>query len=186
MKTMFGKRSGQAVALALALWPLLTLCTACDKDVRQFTGTYSSKTSGLLTLHKTSTGGLGADTLTVSLTPESGQMRISEIKDDPDGYNLLVSVNLLGGDALSFRAKAKDGQITLETTPHEHFVQARDGSNSSSSSNQMTLSVTTGGTGRLYDDVIVFSLDYRGGGTYNRSDYVIAESRVDCIATANE
>ena len=181
MKTMFGK----GIGLALALWPLLTLCTACDKDVRQFTGTYSSKTSGLLTLRKTSTAGLGADTLTVSLSPESGQMRISEIKDDKDGYNLLVSVNLLGGDALSFRAKAKDGKISLETTPHERFVQARDGSGSSSS-NQMTLSVTTSGSGQLYDDVIVFALDYQGGGTYNRGDYVIMESRVDCIATANE
>ncbi len=181
MKTMFGKRTGRAVALVLALWPLLTLCTSCDKDTRQFTGAYSSKTSGLLTLRKTSETGLGADTLTVSLTPESGQMRISQIKDDKDGYNLLVSVNLLGGDALSFRAKAKDGQITLETTPHERFVQTRDDSN-----NQITLSVTTGGSGQLYDDVIVFSLDYQGGGTYNRGDYVIAESRVDCIATANE
>ncbi|MDE6113223.1 MAG: hypothetical protein K2G46_07455, partial [Bacteroidales bacterium] len=100
-------------------------------------------------------------------------------------YNLLVSVNLLGGDALSFRAKAKDGKISLETTPHERFVQARDGSGSSSS-NQMTLSVTTSGSGQLYDDVIVFALDYQGGGTYNRGDYVIMESRVDCIATANE
>ncbi|MDE6112769.1 MAG: hypothetical protein K2G46_05100, partial [Bacteroidales bacterium] len=87
MKTIFGK----SIGLALALWPLLTLCTACDKDVRQFTGTYSSKTSGLLTLRKTSEAGLGADTLTVSLSPESGQMRISEIKDDKEGYNLLVS-----------------------------------------------------------------------------------------------
>lgn len=181
MKMMFCKKIGRLAALVMALLPLLTVCTSCDKDVRQFTGTYSSKTSGLLTLRKTSTAGLGADTLTVSLTPESGQMRISAIKDDPDGYNLLVSINLLGGDALSFRAKAEDGQITLETTPHERFVQARDGSN-----NQMTLSVTTGGSGQLYDDVIVFTLDYQGGGTYNRGDYVIMESRVDCIATANE
>lgn len=181
MNMMFCKKIGRVTALVMALLPFLTVCTSCDKDVRQFTGTYSSKTSGLLTLRKTSTTGTGADTLTVSLTPESGQMRISEIKDDKDGYNLLVSVNLLGGDALSFRAKAKDGQITLETTPHERFVQTRDGGN-----NQMTLSVTTGGSGQLYDDVIVFALDYRGGGTYNRGDYVIMESRVDCIATANE
>lgn len=181
MNMMFCKKIGRVTALVMALLPFLTVCTSCDKDVRQFTGTYSSKTSGLLTLRKTSATGPGADTLTVSLTPESGQMRISEIKDDKDGYNLLVSVNLLGGDALSFRAKAKDGQITLETTPHERFVQTRDGGN-----NQMTLSVTTGGSGQLYDDVIVFALDYRGGGTYNRGDYVIMESRVDCIATANE
>lgn len=183
MKMMFCKKIRRMAALLMALLPLLAVCTSCDKDIRQFTGSYSSKTSGQLTLRKTSTTGLGADTLTVSLSPESGQMRISEIKDDKDGYNLLVSVNLLGGDALSFRAKAKDGQITLETTPHERFVQARDGNNSN---NQMTLSVTTGGSGQLYDDVIVFTLDYQGGGTYNRGNYVIMDSRVDCIATANE
>lgn len=185
MKMMFSSKTGGAAALAIALWSILSLCTACDKDVRQFKGAYSSKTSGSLVLRKAISAEqdslLLPDTLTVSLSPESGQMRISEIKDDQDGYNLLVSVNLLGGDALSFRAKADGDDITLETTPHERYLQANISGNL-----KMTLGVTTGGSGRIYDDVIVFALDYQGGGHYLNVPYVIIDSHVDCIATSNE
>lgn len=184
MKPMFLEKTRQAVALALALLPLLTVCTSCNKDVRQFKGAYSSKTSGSLVLQKAIPAALDTlhlpDTMTVSLSPESGQMRIAEIKDDPD-YNLLVSVNLLAGDALSFRAKAEDGAIQLETTPHERYIQANISANA-----KMTIGVTTGGHGRIYEDVIVFDLDYEGFGLYNGIPYSIIESRVNCVATSNE
>lgn len=185
MKTMFRKPSGRLRALALAVLPLLTVClTACDKDVRQFKGAYSSKTSGSLVLQKAIPSALDTlhlpDTITVALTPESGQMRIAEIKDDND-YNLLVSLNLLNGDALSFRAKAQDGNISLETTPHERYIQANVSTNL-----KMTVGIKTGGHGRIYDDVIVFDLDYQGSGKYLGIPYSIIDSHVSCVATANE
>lgn len=181
---MFRTPSGRLTALALALWPLLTVCTSCNKDVRQFKGAYSSKTSGSLVLQKAIPSAFDTlhlpDTMTVSLTPESGQMRIAEIKDDKD-YNLLVSMNLLAGDALSFRAKAKDGDIHLEPTTNERYIQANVSSNV-----KMTVGVKTGGHGRIYEDVIVFDLDYQGFGQYNGVPYRIIDSRVNCVATANE
>lgn len=69
------------------------------------------------------------DTLTVVLTPESGQMRIAAIKDDPDDYNLMISINLLAGDAMSFRAKTDDKRLTLETATHERYIQANVSAN---------------------------------------------------------
>ncbi|MDE7149605.1 MAG: hypothetical protein K2O01_04260 [Bacteroidales bacterium] len=184
MKTMFYEKTKRATAWALALLPLLTVCTSCDKDTRQFKGAYSSKTSGSLVLQKAIPSALDTlnlpDTMTVSLTPESGQMRIAEIKDNAD-YNLLVSLNLLAGDALSFRAKAEDGGIILETTPYERYIQANV-----STDVKMTLGIMTGGRGRIYDDVIVFDLDYQGLGLYNGVPYTVIDSRVSCIATLNE
>lgn len=184
MKTMFCKRTGQALILCLTLLPLLAVCTSCDKEIRQFKGAYSSKTSGNLLLHKAIPNELDTlhmpETMTVSLSPESGQMRISEIKDAKDGYNLMVSINLLGGDALSFRAKAENDSITLEPLPHVRYIQANV-----TSEIQMPLGITVSGGGRLYDDVIVFVLDYQGGGLYNNVPYVITESHVDCVATSN-
>lgn len=185
MKTMFRKPSGRLRALALAVLPFLAVCaTACDKDVHDFKGMYSSKTSGSLVLQKAIPSALDTlhlpETMTVTLTPESGQMRISPIKDDND-HNLLVSINLLAGDALSFKAKGKDGHIVLEPTPNERYIQANV-----SADTKMTVGILTGGEGQLYDDVIVFDLTYQGMGLYQGVPYSIAESHVSCVATANE
>lgn len=184
MKTMFRTPSGRLATLILALLPLLAVCTSCDKDVRDFKGMYSSKTSGSLVLQKAIPSALDTlhlpETMTVTLTPESGQMRISPIEDDND-HNLLVSINLLAGDALSFKAKGKDGHIVLEPTTSARYIQANV-----SADVKMTVGILTDGQGQLYDDVIVFDLTYQGMGLYQGVPYSIAESHVSCVATANE
>ena len=172
-----------ALAVVVSLMSLIS----CEKEgVKLFDGNYSFKTSGILTVERTakvsesdaSAGILdipdGNRTFRLALTSESGQMNVIKTGDN----SVIVTMNVVGGDAFVFSGKAEGKVLTLD--PAVRFVSFRDGANT------VSLEVTVSGTAEKYDDVAVFTLEYTGGGETTLYDYKILASEVKCVAKLNE
>ena len=160
---------------------------SCEKEgVKLFDGSYSFKTSGILTVERTakvsesdaSAGILdipdGNRTFRLALTSESGQMNVIKTGDN----SVIVTMNVVGGDAFVFSGKAEGKVLTLD--PAVRFVSFRDGANT------VSLEITVSGTAEKHDDVAVFTLEYTGGGETTLYDYKILASEVKCVAKLNE
>lgn len=172
-----------ALAVVVSLMSLIS----CEKEgVKLFDGNYSFKTSGILTVERTakvsesdaSAGILdipdGNRTFRLSLTSESGQMNVIKTGDN----SVIVTMNVVGGDAFVFSGKAEGKVLTLD--PAVRFVSFRDGANT------VSLEVTVSGTAEKHDDVAIFTLEYTGGGETTLYDYKILASEVKCVAKLNE
>lgn len=172
-----------ALAVVVSLMSLIS----CEKEgVKLFDGNYSFKTSGILTVERTakvsesdaSAGILdipdGNRTFRLALTSESGQMNVIKTGDN----SVIVTMNVVGGDAFVFSGKAEGKVLTLD--PAVRFVSFRDGANT------VSLEVTVSGTAEKHDDVAVFTLEYTGGGETTLYDYKILASEVKCVAKLNE
>ena len=172
-----------ALAVVVSLMSLIS----CEKEgVRLFDGNYSFKTSGILTVERTakvsesdaSAGILdipdGNRTFRLALTSESGQMNVIKTGDN----SVIVTMNVVGGDAFVFSGKAEGKVLTLD--PAVRFVSFRDGANT------VSLEITVSGTAEKHDDVAVFTLEYTGGGETTLYDYKILASEVKCVAKLNE
>lgn len=172
-----------ALAVVVSLMSLIS----CEKEgVKLFDGNYSFKTSGILTVERTakvsesdaSAGILdipdGNRTFRLALTSESGQMNVIKTGDN----SVIVTMNVVGGDAFVFSGKAEGKVLTLD--PAVRFVSFRDGANTAS------LEITVSGTAEKHDDVAIFTLEYTGGGETTLYDYKILASEVKCVAKLNE
>lgn len=172
-----------ALAVVVSLMSLIS----CEKEgVKLFDGNYSFKTSGILTVERTakvsesdaSAGILdipdGNRTFRLALTSESGQMNVIKTGDN----SVIVTMNVVGGDAFVFSGKAEGKVLTLD--PAVRFVSFRDGANT------VSLEITVSGTAEKHDDVAVFTLEYAGGGETTLYDYKILASEVKCVAKLNE
>lgn len=177
------KPSVAALAVVVSLMSLIS----CEKEgVKLFDGNYSFKTSGILTVERTakvsesdaSAGILdipdGNRTFRLALTSESGQMNVIKTGDN----SVIVTMNVVGGDAFVFSGKAEGKVLTLD--PAVRFVSFRDGANT------VSLEITVSGTAEKHDDVAVFTLEYTGGGETTLYDYKILASEVKCVAKLNE
>lgn len=172
---------------ALAVVASLMSLISCEKEgVKLFDGNYSFKTSGILTVERTakvsesdaSAGILdipdGNRTFRLALTSESGQMNVIKTGDN----SVIVTMNVVGGDAFVFSGKAEGKVLTLD--PAVRFVSFRDGANT------VSLEITVSGTAEKHDDVAIFTLEYTGGGETTLYDYKILASEVKCVAKLNE
>lgn len=172
-----------ALAVVVSLMSLIS----CEKEgVKLFDGNYSFKTSGILTVERTakvsesdaSAGILdipdGNRTFRLALTSESGQMNVIKTRDN----SVIVTMNVVGGDAFVFSGKAEGKVLTLD--PAVRFVSFRDGANT------VSLEITVSGTAEKHDDVAIFTLEYTGGGETTLYDYKILASEVKCVAKLNE
>lgn len=172
-----------ALAVVVSLMSLIS----CEKEgVKLFDGNYSFKTSGILTVERTakvsesdaSAGILdipdGNRTFRLALTSESGQMNVIKTGDN----SVIVTMNIVGGDALVFNGKAEGKVLTLD--PAVRFLSFRDGANT------VSLEITVSGTAEKHDDVAIFTLEYTGGGETTLYDYKILASEVKCVAKLNE
>lgn len=191
----------------------LSVFSSCEKEgVKLFDGSYSFKTSGILTVDRKtriSTSAASATqrtkasdtedsdipglpglpdlpdipdidipegdrTFSLQLSAESGQMNIIRT----EGSSAVVTMNIVGGDALVFDAQA-DGK-TLKLSPLRRIISFRDGTQTAS------LDVTVSGTGEKHENVVVFTLSYTGSGESTLYDYKIMSSEIKCIAKENE
>ena len=116
----------------------------------------------------------GDRTFSLSLSAESGQMNIIRT----EGNSAVVTMNIVGGDALVFDAQA-DGK-TLKLSPLRRIISFRDGTQTA------TLDVTVSGTGEKHENLVVFSLSYTGSGESTLYDYTINSSEIKCVAKENE
>lgn len=174
------------VAALAVVVSLMSFCSCEKEGVKLFDGNYSFKTSGILTIERTakvsesdaSAGILdipdGNRTFRLALTSESGQMNVIKTGDN----SVIVTMNVVGGDAFVFSGKAEGKVLTLD--PAVRFVSFRDGANT------VSLEVTVSGTAEKHDDVAVFTLEYTGGGETTLYDYKILASEVKCVAKLNE
>lgn len=172
-----------ALAVVVSLMSLIS----CEKEgVKLFDGNYSFKTSGILTVERTakvsesdaSAGILdipdGNRTFRLALTSESGQMNVIKTGDN----SVIVTMNVVGGDAFVFSGKAEGKVLTLD--PAVRFVSFRDGANT------VSLEITVSGTAEKHDNVAIFTLEYTGGGETTLYDYKVLASEVKCVAKLNE
>lgn len=174
------------VAALAVVASLLSFCSCEKEGVKLFDGNYSFKTSGILTIERTakvsesdaSAGILdipdGNRTFRLALTSESGQMNVIKTGDN----SVIVTMNVVGGDAFVFSGKAEGKVLTLD--PSVRFVSFRDGANT------VSLEITVSGTAEKHDDVAIFTLEYTGGGETTLYDYKILASEVKCVAKLNE
>lgn len=174
------------VAALAVVASLLSFCSCEKEGVKLFDGNYSFKTSGILTIERTakvSESDASAEILDIPdgnrtfklpLTSESGQMNIIKTGDN----SVIVTMNIVGGDALVFNGKAEGKVLTLD--PAVRFVSFRDGANT------VSLEITVSGTAEKHDDVAIFTLEYTGGGETTLYDYKILASEVKCVAKLNE
>lgn len=174
------------VAALAVVASLMSFCSCEKEGVKLFDGNYSFKTSGILTIERTakvsesdaSAGILdipdGNRTFRLALTSESGQMNVIKTGDN----SVIVTMNVVGGDAFVFSGKAEGKVLTLD--PAVRFVSFRDGANT------VSLEVTVSGTAEKHDDVAIFTLEYTGGGETTLYDYKILASEVKCVAKLNE
>lgn len=174
------------VAALAVVASLMSFCSCEKEGVKLFDGNYSFKTSGILTIERTakvsesdaSAGILdipdGNRTFRLALTSESGQMNVIKTGDN----SVIVTMNVVGGDAFVFSGKAEGKVLTLD--PAVRFVSFRDGANT------VSLEITVSGTAEKHDDVAVFTLEYTGGGETTLYDYKILASEVKCVAKLNE
>lgn len=172
-----------ALAVVVSLMSLIS----CEKEgVKLFDGNYSFKTSGILTIERTakvSESDASAEILDIpdgnrtfrlALTSESGQMNVIKTGDN----SVIVTMNVVGGDAFVFSGKAEGKVLTLD--PAVRFLSFRDGANT------VSLEITVSGTAEKHDDVAIFTLEYTGGGETTLYDYKILASEVKCVAKLNE
>lgn len=159
--------------------------TACAKEgAGLFKGNYSFKTSGTLELLRD-----GETALEIGLQPESGQMDIAATGDDKG--SLLVTMNVIGGDVLVYRAVAEGRELSLEpsqrrislTLPRENLLDPEgpgilDGT--------VETTVTVSGTAARYGDVVLFELSYEGDFEFDGGRYSITGGRLVCRAKMNE
>ena len=174
------------VAALAVVASLMSFCSCEKEGVKLFDGNYSFKTSGILTIERTakvsesdaSAGILdipdGNRTFRLALTSESGQMNVIKTGDN----SVIVTMNVVGGDAFVFSGKAEGKVLTLD--PAVRFVSFRDGAST------VSLEITVSGTAEKHDDVAVFTLEYTGGGETTLYDYKILASEVKCVAKLNE
>lgn len=174
------------VAALAVVVSLMSFCSCEKEGVKLFDGNYSFKTSGILTIERTakvsesdaSAGILdipdGNRTFRLALTSESGQMNVIKTGDN----SVIVTMNVVGGDAFVFSGKAEGKVLTLD--PAVRFVSFRDGANT------VSLEITVSGIAEKHDDVAIFTLEYTGGGETTLYDYKILASEVKCVAKLNE
>lgn len=154
--------------LYLFLFAAVLVC-ACQKNpVEAVSGNYSFKTGGVL-----ETNGE-----TISLVPESGQMKIL-----PDGGDkVVITMNVTGGGAFVFNGTLSGSKITLSQIERE--VLMLDGFGILELPAGALLRV--GGEGTVYGNTLVFTMDYSGSFKSGNVVCNILSSNVNCIATRNE
>ena len=163
------------------LWFLLGLLAlvSCNREgPGAFKGYYSFKTGGFLTITGTVSDWSGErDTSFVRhLVAESGQMHVLR----KDGDNMIVTMNITGGDPAVFPAKVNGDEIVLEPVVRNVLVRPAVGDDA------IRHDFTVSGKGRKYDNMILFDLSYEGAFRHLNLKGTVTGSEVKCIATENE
>ena len=195
---------------ALVAFGLLAGAVSCSKQDNPVRGNYSFKTSGTLfavrdsafrfdtsyVSRRDTSGNWVTDTLIsenmdstiFSIDTESGQMDITPMSGDRD----LITMNCTAGDLIVYYGIEKDGEIVLESA-RRHLKTGIGGSTISSGDEEVEYSDTSveadivvTGSARKYDNILLFTLDYRGTYKYNNTLYNIYDSDIYCRAKENE
>ncbi len=170
------------VMLAAVAAIVLTAASCSKEGVKRFSGNYSFKTSGTVTAVPVSSDTAASEeAVTVSLTAESGQMSI--VTADKSAGDMIVAMNILGGDVITFNANADDKLLTIEPFTRTLTLKV---SSILTDLLTATATVTVSGTAERYDNSLLFDLVYDGGYTFDGVEYTIVSSDVQCWAKSND
>lgn len=159
--------------------------TSCKKTKNElFKGYYSFKTSGVIAVEKKVCNNNGTvisiEESDMSLTTENGQMNILSV-DNKTG-EMIVTMNIVGGDVLRYDAIADNNTLTIENQKRTIKTEGLE---------LIPLTVTVSGIGEKYDNTVVFDLKYycsltRTGVDTNTTTYTIIDSDISCVARSND
>lgn len=158
----------------------MLLFASCNKvSVNDFEGDYSFKISGNVVLST------GSEDINEVLTAESGQMSIKRIEGD----SVMVVMNIMNGDVLITTGVVDDNSLVLNS--FERSLKRETSVLNGVVSNSYQCTVTVDGEGTLYDDMLVFDLEYVGSGTYkeginNEVDVDVTGDNVKMAAFKND
>lgn len=163
------------LSIAALLLMMLSACTQLPTD--PFTGSYTFKTSGTVTVEVTADVPIqGVDPVNLGpnvydLTPEIGRMDIKARGNE----TMLVTMNVLGGDVFVFEAELTPGGFRLLPTTRTLRVGLLP-----------ELQVTVSGEAFILDGLLNVKLVYSGERMVISSlTYTITTSNVVCVATKN-
>lgn len=128
------------------------------------------------------------ETLKVMIDNEAGQMDITEM--DSSTGDMLLTMNITGGEMVAYYAVAKDGAMTI--TPAERHMKLVSGAfsvfggESVLDGGTVMADIRVSGSGKKYDNIVIFDLDYSGDLTVGGILYHIVDSDVICRAKVNE
>lgn len=156
---------------------LLLLLAACDDtaEVREVKGGYRYKTTGQVVLQENRKGATLADTMSVKLTNESGQMEVVSLHSND---SVLLTIDQLNGDVCSTRGTT-DGK-TLHFAPYTRTLTVAYESTRYDTikigiapleydtviavpvRETELFDITVSGTAQVYDNNLLFNLKYSG------------------------
>lgn len=163
----------------LAIICLLALCACSKTSVKRFSGDYSFKTSGTLTVERILPEGDSTipTSFTVKLPNEIGQLEISALNSDED--SVLVVMNTLGGEVIVTHAYCDGNQIFLRD-----FVKSHRSFNLDNLFMDKDLQVS--GQGEIFDDnTLIINMTYQGEAHNNLIDYSLYGNDIRMAATRN-
>ncbi len=166
--------------LFLVLIATLAL-TSCHKSgVSLFEGDYSFKTSGEISINvegqiDTLDVNIPAS-LDVSLANDVGQLNICA--SGKENGQVIVVMNYLNGDVVVTSGTCNGNTLELSTFQRNVLPV-------SVSSLLSNFSILVSGTGRMYDDMIVFDMSYKGKASIGTVSYKIKEKDVKMVAYRN-
>lgn len=156
----------------------ITCLLSCTKEgADRFEGNYSFKTSGTLSIVEKSLeegSETETDTLKIPIPNKRGQMDIIR----KEGNQMIVTMNILGGEVITFEATAQKKILTLKEVDQLIDIPVRDTST-------IEMDVQIGGFGERFGDVIIFRMEYKGSHKTEKKEYEILDSAVDCVAKLN-
>lgn len=176
--------------LLFAAVATMTLFASCTKEgPRVFTGNYSFKTSGTLTLQADTSA--TAPLFTAKLVTEQGQMDIVGTSDD----EVAITMNISGGALVILDATAKADSLVLASQKRNISVIFND--TQSESDNPLislgdkvpsgtSATATVEGVAKRYSDIILFDLKYSGTITKDDITYNIVDSNISSRAKLNK
>ena len=162
-----------SVMLTLLCIMVISAVSCRKEGPSLFEGNYSFKTSGTITVQQS--GVESAERMEISLSNEMGQMDILA----KDGRNVLVSMNVMGGDIINCDASVTGDNLQLGPFRRKISLNWLD-------SGIYRADVVVSGNAVKYGDILVFQLSYSG--TCERAGviYDIVDSHVECVAKTNK
>lgn len=167
------------ILIAAAL--IAAACSCTKEGAARFEGYYSYKTSGTISFEATSAADssvLAPDSMTFSISPESGQLNI--LTRDKKSGAVVLTMNAVAGDVAKVEGKAEGSRLTLEDfTKHVSFEL-------SSSSVERSHDFTFSGSGERLDDMLLLDFAVTGSMEYLGRTYVVTGSDINCVARLND
>lgn len=120
---------------------------------------------------------------TFVLSSQTGQMHI--VKEGDDLYLVTMSV-MLGGDVMAFEATVSGDSINLKE--NEIIINIKEeGDASSKFLSNTSVSLNLSGTGKKYDDMIMFEMKCNGSFWYDGIYFTVSDKQdIICVADRNQ